>query len=61
MLNTIEREETFSWSLGVSSDIVQKEMYNFKDLSGNSLVLRPEGTASTMRFAMNDEMFLRNV
>lgn len=31
LLNTLERAETFSRTLGVSSDIVQKEMYSFED------------------------------
>lgn len=57
----MENEETFSRTLGVSSDIVQKEMYAFKDRSNNSLVLRPEGTAGTMRFLVNDEELIRNI
>ena len=31
------------------TDVVQKEMYNFKDLGGNELTLRPEGTAPVCR------------
>ena len=61
LLNTLEREETFSRTLGISSDIVQKEMYSFTDKSGHKLVLRPEGTAGTMRFVMNDEVLMRNI
>ncbi len=44
-------EETalFARGLGDSSDIVEKEMYTFPDKSGNSLTLRPEGTAPVVR------------
>ena len=52
MLNTLEKAEVFSRTLGVSSDIVQKEMYSFTDLSNNQVVLRPEGTAGCMRWLM---------
>src|SRR5262249_51721264 len=34
---------------GESSDVVQKEMYRFKDLKGRDLALRPEGTAGVCR------------
>lgn len=36
-------------------------MYRFKDLSDNNLVLRPEGTAGAMRFAMNDKEFMKSI
>lgn len=52
--NTLENLDTFSHTLGVSSDIVQKEMYTFKDKSNNDLVLRPEGTAVIMRYLCNE-------
>jgi histidyl-tRNA synthetase len=44
-------EETalFARGLGETSDIVEKEMYTFEDRSGNSLTLRPEGTAPVVR------------
>ena len=44
-------EETglFVRSVGPGSDIVEKEMYTFQDLSGGSLTLRPEGTAPVCR------------
>ena len=53
--NIVEPKSTFEHSLGLSSDIVRKEMYSFTDLGGNELVLRPEGTAGVMRWAMNSE------
>jgi histidyl-tRNA synthetase len=44
-----EQTELFARTSGESSDIVQKEMYTFKDRSGRSLTLRPEGTAPIVR------------
>lgn len=61
LLNMLERKETFSHTLGLSSDIVQKEMYNFTDLGGNELVLRPEGTAGAMRFLLADKALVRTI
>ena len=45
----IERAEIFSASLGVSSDVVEKQMYAFRTRGGDALALRPEGTVSVMR------------
>ena len=45
----IEHTELFAATSGQTSDIVSKEMYTFKDRSGRSLTLRPEGTAPVMR------------
>lgn len=44
-----EATEVFVRGVGASTDIVSKEMYTFPDRSGNSLTLRPEGTAPVMR------------
>jgi histidyl-tRNA synthetase len=44
-----EATELFARGVGVSTDIVQKEMYSFDDASGRSLTLRPEGTAPVCR------------
>lgn len=44
-----EFSEVFKRTLGESSDIVNKEMYTFEDKGGESLTLRPEGTASIAR------------
>ncbi len=46
----MEKNDVFLHSLGDSSDIVQKEMYNLQDRGGRSLVLRPEGTAGAIRY-----------
>jgi histidyl-tRNA synthetase len=47
-----ERTELFARSLGETTDIVEKEMYSFEDRDGTSLTLRPEGTASVVRAAI---------
>ncbi len=44
-----EDYELFARTSGESSDVVQKEMYRFKDLGDRDLALRPEGTASVCR------------
>lgn len=45
----IEPAALFLRTLGETSDIVTKQMYHFKDLGGEELVLRPEGTAGVAR------------
>lgn len=45
----VEKTELFCRSIGETTDIVEKEMYTFDDKSGNSLTMRPEGTAPVMR------------
>src|ERR1044071_6531824 len=44
-----EFSEVFKRTLGDTSDIVTKEMYSFTDKGGETLTLRPEGTAGIMR------------
>ncbi len=44
-----EQTGLFKRAVGEGTDVVQKEMYNFKDLGGNELTLRPEGTAPVCR------------
>lgn len=46
---TIEQTNLFIRTVGKGTDIIEKEMYTFKDKSGNSVSLRPEGTASVAR------------
>ena len=45
----LEKTELFKRSIGEVTDIVEKEMYTFDDRNGDSLTLRPEGTASCVR------------
>ncbi len=49
ILPTFENKKLFTKSNDESSDIVQKEMFSFKDLGGRELALRPEVTASAAR------------
>lgn len=48
-LPIVEPTELFSRSIGEVTDIVEKEMYTFADRNGDSLTLRPEGTAGCVR------------
>ncbi|MDR9425112.1 MAG: histidine--tRNA ligase [Marinobacter sp.] len=47
----VEQTELFKRSIGEVTDIVEKEMYTFDDRNGDSLTLRPEGTAGCVRAA----------
>lgn len=48
-LPILEKTELFKRSIGEVTDIVEKEMYTFDDRNGESLTLRPEGTAGCLR------------
>ena len=48
-LPILEKTELFKRSIGEVTDIVEKEMYTFTDRNGDSLTLRPEGTAGCVR------------
>ncbi|MCU7836284.1 MAG: histidine--tRNA ligase [gamma proteobacterium symbiont of Taylorina sp.] len=45
----VEKTALFKRSIGEVTDIVEKEMYTFDDRNGDSLTLRPEGTAACVR------------
>ena len=53
----VETTNLFKRSIGEVTDIVEKEMYTFEDRNGDSLTLRPEGTASCVR-AGNEHGFI---
>jgi len=55
-LPLVERSELFKRSIGEVTDIVEKEMYTFEDRNGESLTLRPEGTAGVVRAAISNGM-----
>lgn len=55
----LESTDLFKRSIGEVTDIVEKEMYTFADRNGDSLTLRPEGTAATVR-AGNEHGLLYN-
>ncbi len=48
-LPIVEKTELFCRTIGEVTDIVEKEMYTFADRNGDSLTLRPEGTAGCVR------------
>lgn len=48
-LPLLEKTELYVRSIGEVTDIVEKEMYTFDDRNGDSLTLRPEGTAGCVR------------
>lgn len=52
-----EFTELFQRGVGETTDIVEKEMYNFTDRSDRKLTLRPEGTAGTVRAYVENKMF----
>lgn len=45
----LEKTELFARSIGEATDIVEKEMYSFTDRNGESITMRPEGTAAVLR------------
>jgi histidyl-tRNA synthetase len=45
----VEKTELFARAIGAATDVVEKEMYTFEDRNGDSLSLRPEGTAGVVR------------
>ncbi len=51
-LPLIEQTSLFKRTIGDVTDIIEKEMYTFTDLNGDSISLRPEGTASCVRAAI---------
>jgi histidyl-tRNA synthetase len=51
-----ESSELFIRSVGVNSDIVKKEFYEFSDKSDRKLVLRPENTASVIRCIVEEKL-----
>ena len=50
----LEQTELFERSVGNESDIVEKEMYTFKDKGDRSVTLRPEGTAGALRAVLEN-------
>ncbi len=58
-LPVVEKTELFCRSIGEVTDIVEKEMYTFADRNGDSLTLRPEGTAGCVRAAIENSWLNR--
>lgn len=57
---TFESTSLFTRSTGETSDIVTKEMYDFKDKSGRDITLRPEGTAGVIRAIVENKLYAIN-
>ena len=55
-----ESKDLYIKSVGETSDIVNKEFYDFIDKGGRSLVLRPEGTAGTIRAIVENKLLKTN-
>ncbi|HHH44712.1 MAG TPA: histidine--tRNA ligase [Gammaproteobacteria bacterium] len=55
----VEKTELFKRSIGEVTDIVEKEMYTFTDRNGDSLTLRPEGTAGCVRACIQHSLVNR--
>ncbi|ORU91695.1 MAG: histidine--tRNA ligase [Cycloclasticus sp. symbiont of Poecilosclerida sp. N] len=53
----VESTDLFCRSIGEETDIVGKEMYTFEDRNGDSLSLRPEGTAGCVRAGLEHSLF----
>ena len=52
-----EHTELFARGVGDTTDIVQKEMYTFKDKGDRSLTLKPEGTAGAVRAVLESNLY----
>lgn len=59
-LPILEKSELFHRSVGESTDIVEKETYNFIDRNGDSLTLRPEGTVGCVRAIIENSLVRHN-
>jgi histidyl-tRNA synthetase len=57
LVPVLEETRLFRRGIGETTDIVEKEMYTFKDKSGQSLTLRPEATASIVRAYVQHHLY----
>lgn len=58
---TFEQLDLFLKSVGETSDIVTKELYNFVDKGNRQMSLRPEGTAGVVRSYVENKMYANNI
>ncbi|MEZ8707003.1 histidine--tRNA ligase [Vibrio alginolyticus] len=56
----VEETNLFSRAVGEETDVVSKEMYTFDDRNGDSLTLRPEGTAGCVRSCIQNSLISRD-
>ena len=57
-LPIVEYSEVFKRGIGSNTDVINKEMYSFKDRNGESLSLRPEGTAGCVRAIIENKLLV---
>ena len=58
---SFENYNVFSRSSGETSDVVEKEMYDFNDKGGRHIALRPEGTAGVVRAYVENKLYAPEV
>ena len=58
---TFESSELYKRGVGESSDIVNKEMYDFTDKSDRNMTLRPEFTAGVVRMYLENKLYSKEV
>ncbi len=56
----LEKTEAFTRAIGNATDVFEKEMYSFDDRNGDSLSLRPEGTAGIVRAVLQNGLLYGN-
>lgn len=58
---TFERTEVFKRGVGDTTDIVQKETYDFVDRGNRNMTLRPEGTAAVVRSIIENKLYVNGI
>ena len=58
-LPILEKTELFVRSIGDTTDIVEKEMFTFTDIGGDSLTMRPEATAGMVRAYLQSGLYVK--
>ncbi|MCB1827468.1 MAG: histidine--tRNA ligase [Coxiellaceae bacterium] len=57
----VEQTALFKRTIGEETDVVSKEMYTFEDRNGDSLTLRPEGTAGCVRMGIEQSLLYNQI
>ncbi|MDG1205546.1 MAG: histidine--tRNA ligase, partial [Pseudomonadales bacterium] len=60
-LPILESTHLFKRAVGEATDVVEKEMYTFDDRNGDSVTMRPEGTAGCVRYALQHGLLFNQV
>ncbi|MBQ6283113.1 MAG: histidine--tRNA ligase [Bacilli bacterium] len=58
---TFERTEVFKRGVGDTTDIVEKETYDFVDRGNRNMTLRPEGTAAVVRSIIENKLYVNGI